>query len=308
MPLHEHGEGEAELRVVQGLRLALELSVVILVLESVGAYFSRSLSLTVDAVHNVPDIVAFALSWMAVRSAAEGATPDYTFGAHRRETFAALANAGLVMGAGVFFGFEALSNLRTGGSFAGAVDPVWLVAVALPTLLLRAVNLSVLRRSPARIRDLNLSSVLVHMASDVAITVTILVSGVVLFARPGLSWADPAAALAIAGVLVYESIPLLRGGFDILAERTPRGLSVDAITRAALEVPGVSEVHDVHVWAVCSSLVCLTAHVNVRVLTLGEAAEIVARLRHRMEGDFGIVHSTFEVEAVANAPPIASLA
>jgi cobalt-zinc-cadmium efflux system protein len=72
---------------------------------------------------------------------------------------------------------------------------------------------------------------------------------------------------------------------------------VDRITRTALEVPGVSEVHDVHVWAVCSSLICLTAHVTVQVVTLGEATEVIACLRQRMETEFGIVHSTFEIEA-----------
>jgi cobalt-zinc-cadmium efflux system protein len=297
MPTHAHGESEAEVRVLRGLQLALELSLVILLLEAVGAYFSRSLSLTVDAIHNVPDLVAFGLSWMAVRGAAEGATPNFTFGAHRLETFAALANAGLVMGAGVVFGYAALANLLTGGTFAGTVDPVWLLAVAVPTLVLRAINLSVLRGNPSRVRDLNLSSVLVHMASDIAITVAILIAGVVLLLRPSLGWIDPAAALAIAGVLVYESLPLFRGGFDVLAERTPRGLSVDRITRTALEVPGVSEVHDVHVWAVCSSLICLTAHVTVQVVTLGEATEVIACLRQRMETEFGIVHSTFEIEA-----------
>jgi cobalt-zinc-cadmium efflux system protein len=298
MPVPYHGEAEAEHRVLQGLRLAVELSLIVLVLESVGAYYSRSLSLTVDAVHNVPDILAFTLSWTAIRTSSKGATAQFTFGAHRLETFAGLANAALVLGAGGAFGYAAVANLLTGSSFAGTVDPVWLVAAAVPTLVLRSVNLTMLRRNPDRVRDLNLSSVLVHLASDLAITGALLVAGAVLIFRPGLAWADPLAALVIAGILVGESLPLFRDGWDVLTERTPRNLSVEEITRSALSIPGVAEVHDVHVWAVCSSLVCLTAHVGVRDMTLQDATGVVSQIRKRMGTEFGIVHSTFEVECL----------
>ncbi|MGD0249687.1 MAG: cation diffusion facilitator family transporter, partial [Thermoplasmata archaeon] len=216
MPVPHHGEAEAEQRVLRGLRLAVELSLVILVLESVGAFLSRSLSLTVDAVHNIPDILAFSLSWTAIRTSSKGATVTFTFGAHRLETFAGLANAALVLGTGGAFGYEALVNLRQGTPFAGAVDPVWLLAVAIPTLGLRAVNLAMLRRNPGRVRDLNLSSVIVHLASDMAIAGALLVAGTILVLRPSVWWVDPLAALAIAAVLIYESLPLFRDGWDVL--------------------------------------------------------------------------------------------
>lgn len=299
MPVPYHGEAEAEGRVLRGLRLAVELSLIILVLEAFGAFFSRSLSLTVDAVHNIPDILAFLLSWTAIRTSSKGATAKFTFGAHRLETFAGLANAALILGAGGAFGYEALINLLQGTSFAGAVDPVWLVAVAVPTLGLRAVNLSMLRGKPGRVRDLNLSSVIVHLASDVVITGALLVDGAILILRPGLSWVDPLAALVVAAILVYESLPLFRDGWDVLTERTPRNLSVEAITRSALSIDGVATIHDVHVWAVCSSLVCLTAHVEVREMTLKGATGVVSHLRNRIEDEFGIVHSTFEVECLS---------
>ncbi|HEV2231009.1 MAG TPA: cation diffusion facilitator family transporter [Thermoplasmata archaeon] len=297
MTVLRHGEGEAEQRILRGLRLAVELSVVILALEAVGALLSRSLSLTVDAVHNVPDIVAFALSWSALRGTQAGATAEFTFGKHRVEVFAGLFNGVIVLVTGVAFGYAAISALVHSALFAGAVDPTWVLVVAAPTLALRVVNLSALGRLPRPVRDLNLRSVVLHLGSDVAITVALLVAGLTLLLRPQFAWADGAAALVIAGLLVYESIPLLRGGWEVLTERTPRGLSVDGITRSALSVPGVREVHDLHVWAVCDSLVCLTAHVGVREVSMPGCMEITRQLRDRMERDFGIVHSTFELEA-----------
>jgi cobalt-zinc-cadmium efflux system protein len=296
MTVHTHGESEAEDRVLRGLLVAVELSMVILAIEATGAYFSRSLSLTVDAVHNVPDILAFLLSWTAVRASGEGAKGKLTFGAHRLETFAGLLNAVLVLGTGLVFGYEALSYLDRGGTFAGAVDPLWLLAVAVPTLCLRLVSLSQIGKIPGRVADLNLRGVVVHLASDLAITGALLVAGAVLFLQPGWGWADPGAAVVIAVILIYESIPLFRDGWDVLTEKTPRGLSLDAITATALSVPGVRGVHDVHVWSVCSSLVCLMAHVDVEELSLSESMAVVARLREQIERDYGIVHSTFEIE------------
>ncbi len=301
MTLHSHGEGESERQVLRGLRLAVELSFAILLLEAIGAYLSHSLSLTVDAVHNVPDILAFLLSWSAIRASEAGATARFTFGAHRMETFAGLFNALLVLGTGAVFGYGALVYLVRGGTFDGTVDPVWILAAAVPTLALRSVSLAVLRRIPGRVRELNLRSVILHLGSDLAITAALLVDALILLARPSLAWADTVAALGIAGVLIYEALPLLRDGWDVLTERTPRDLSVDEIVAASLTIPGVQGIHDVHVWSVCSSLVCLTAHVGVGEVSLREATHVVAELRRRMEDQFGIVHSTFEVEGPSNA-------
>ena len=291
-----HGEGEAERAVLHGLRLAVGLTAAILAIESVGAYYSHSLSLTVDAVHNVPDILAFAISWSALRSVERGASDKFTFGSHRFEVFAGLLNASLVLGTGGVFGFAAVEALLRGSTFAGPVDGLWILAAATPTLLLRAVNFVWLGRVPARARDLNLKSVLLHIASDLAITAALLVAGTILLLHPTWSAADPAAALAIAGVIVFESLPLFRDGWEVLAESTPRHLSVDAIVAAARRVPSITDVHDVHVWAVCPTLVCMTAHVQVRDMSVREGMAVVEALRATMEEEFGILHSTFEVE------------
>ena len=295
--VHAHGEREAEGRVLRGLRIAAELALVVLVVEALGAYFSRSLSLTVDAVHNVPDLVAFSVSLAALGATAKGSTGRFTFGVHRFEVFAGLLNATIVLGTGVAFGFEAVLSLRSGASFAGPVDPVWLLAAAVPTLALRGLSLSILGRIPGRVRDLNLSGVVVHMASDLAITGALLVTGVTILVRPGWGWIDDGAAIVIALILGFESVPLFREGWDVLTERTPRRLSVEEVTRAARNVAGVTDIHDVHVWSVCSTLVCMTAYIRVEEMPLREAVAVIGKLRERMEHEFGILHATFEIEA-----------
>jgi len=301
MHVHPHGEQEAEGQVLRGLRIATELALVVLVVEAVGAYLSRSLSLTVDAVHNVPDMVAFSISLAALGATAKGSRGRFTFGTHRFEVFAGLLNAALVLGTGAVFGYEALAALRSGATFAGPVDPVWLLIAAVPTLVLRGVSLTILGRIPGRVRDLNLSGVVVHMASDVAITGALLVTGVTLLVRPGWTWFDDLAAIAIAFILGFESLPLFREGWDVLTERTPRRLSVETVTNSARTVPGVTDVHDVHIWSVCSTLVCMTAFVAVEEMSLREATDVIRTLRQRMEEEFGILHATFELEPTARS-------
>lgn len=303
MPELEHGETEAETLVLTGFQWAFVFTLVVLVLEIAGAWLSRSLSLTVDAVHNVPDLLAFAVSWFALQATGRGASERFTFGVHRFEVFAGLLNAGLVLATGSVFAYEAIGSLVRAVPFAGPVDAVWLLLVAIPTFGLRATNLLLIRRVPRRTRDLNLRSVVVHLASDLAITAALMTDGALLLWRPSWTWVDAAAALVIAAILVYESLPLFRDGADVLTERTPRNLSVDAIDRAARSIPHVAAVHDLHVWAVCPTLVCMTAHVEVDEISLRDSMAVVAALRSRMAEEFGILHSVFEVEAPARAVP-----
>lgn len=297
MPLLPHGEGEAEAQVLRGLRLAVDLTVVILVIEVTGAFLSRSLALTADAVHDLPDLVAFGVSWGALRATGQGVTSESTYGAHRLEVFASLANACLILGSGLLFGDLAARAIVVRASFAGPVDAVWLLAAAVPTLGLRVANLAVLVRIPGRVRDLNLRSVVVHLASDFVITGALLVAGVVLLLRPGAGWIDDGAALAVAAVLIFGSIPLFRDSWDVLGERTPRGITVEQVVQTALSVPGVAEIHDVHVWSLCPTLVCMTAHVGVRNISMQEWSSVAKTLRARMESEYGILHATFEVES-----------
>jgi len=296
MPILAHGESEAERSVLNGLVWAVRLSTLVLVAESLGAYFSHSLALTVDAVHSIPDVIAFAISWGSLAIARRGTTPEHTFGLHRSEVLATLINGVLVLGTGIVFGYEALRELLARALFAGSVDPLWMLLAAAPTLLLRSTAAAILGRVPRRVRDLNLKSVILHLWSDVAITSAILVAGAILFLLPNEAWVDSAAALAIGGVLVWESLPLFRGSWTSLAEGIPSHLSVEMITQAARTIPEVEDLHDIHVWSVCANLICMTAHVRVSNVSVRESMEVLERLRRKMADQFGIVHAVFETE------------
>jgi len=297
-----HGESETSGRILRGLGVALGLSVAVLAIEVAGAYLSRSLSVTVDAVHSVPDVFAFAISYLSLVAAGHGPTEEHTFGSHRLEVFAAILNAFVILAAGVIFVYPALLEFLRQTSLLGPVDPAWILFAAVPTLLLRAFAAAYLGRIPRAARDLNVRSVLVHLATDVAITVALLVDALLLLLWPGHLGIDAAVALVISAILIYESIPIFRGGWDILNERTPRGISMPALIGALETTPHVREVHDVHVWSVCPTLVCMTAHVDVDEMPMSDSATVRAELRRRVERQFGIVHAVFELETERKGP------
>ncbi len=297
MPEHSHGESEAAGRILRGLVVAIVITVVALLVEAIGAVLSRSLSVTVDAVHNVPDLFAFVASYIALAATARGRTDEQTFGSHRLEVFAALLNAFVILTTGAVFAYPAVLGLLHGTTLAGPVDPVWILAAAIPTLFLRGGAAIYLGRIPRRARDLNVRSVLLHLATDVVIAATLLVDAAWLLLSPSSEWIDSAAALVIAGILVYESIPLFRGGWEVLTERVPSGISVSTVSKALGSAPHVREVHDLHVWSLCPTLVCMTAHVRVDEMSVSEGARVTEGLRRLVEEEFGIVHAVFELEA-----------
>jgi cobalt-zinc-cadmium efflux system protein len=292
-----HGEAEASRQVLRGLALTVALAVAALAIEAVGVFFSRSLALAVDAVHNLPDLLAFAVSYVSLAGTAAGATSTHSFGRHRAEVFAAILNGLIILVVGGVFAYTATVSLVQGTALAGPVNPVWILYAAVPVFVLRMVSVAYLERTPRPVRDLNVRSVILHLTSDLVITATLLVDAAILLVFPAATWVDPAAALVVAAILVYESIPILRDGWEVLTERVPRGVSLEAVKTALAEVPHVREVHDLHVWSVCPTFVCLTAHVQVDEMAVSESEDLTAALRQRVVSQFGILHSVFELEA-----------
>src|SRR5579859_4565759 len=179
-----HGEGEGSRLIERGLVVALLLSAAVLVVEGVGAFLSRSLALTVDAVHNVPDLLAFAVSYVSVVAIAKGGTDAHTFGSHRLEVFAAILNAFIILAAGVLFAYPAAVGLVRGELTFGSIDPTFLLLAALPTLVLRGAAAFVLGRVPRAARELNVRSVMIHLGTDLVIAAALIGDAVVITFAP----------------------------------------------------------------------------------------------------------------------------
>jgi cobalt-zinc-cadmium efflux system protein len=272
------------------LALGIALNVALVVAQLIFASIAHSAGLAADAGHNLVDVGALALSLVAVRLALRPPGPVRSFGNHRATVLAALANAGMV---------AAVTLLIVVGSAERLAHPVSVRAGIMVTVAALALAVNTLAALVLRDHrgDLNMRAALLHMGGDALASLAVVAAGCVLLAVPSATWLDPVSALVVAAVIAVQAVRLLRATLSVLLESTPPGLDVDALASTITDVPGVSQVHDLHVWSLSSDMRLLSAHVVMAGHPTLEAAQSVAdRVKEAVRGRFAIAHSTLELE------------
>ena len=293
-----HGAGGERPRNRRRLALTLVLVVLYMAAEVVGGVLSGSLALLADAGHMFSDAAALGLSLFAVVIAQRPPTPQRTYGYYRVEILAALANGALLGGISLFILYEAIERLGR----PVVVDGPLLLAVASGGLVVNVLGLVIL--SGGRQSNLNVRGAFLHVLSDALGSVGAIASGLLVWLY-GWHWADPAASLLIALLVVVSAYRLLRETVSVLMESAPRHLDVEAIREAMQDLEGVVEVHDLHVWTITSGMEALSGHVVVR-----EGAEPMAllrALRDDLHERFGIGHVTLQMEPEGFEEPVSHI-
>lgn len=298
-----HGEdkGLAVQRVALGrLKLALALAVSFMVAEVVGGLLANSLALLADAVHMLADAAALGLALFAALIARRPPSPRRTYGYYRAEILAALANGAALAAIATFIVVEAVRRLAN----PPEIRPALMIPVAALGLLVNLAMLAVL--SGSRNANLNLRGAWLHVVTDALGSLQAVVAGV-LIATLGWSWADPAASMAIATLVLYSAWGLLKEAVSVLMEFAPRGVDVDEVRAALLAVEGVRGLHDLHIWSISTSFVALSVHLEARE---EEHRAVLGRVREVLLQRFGIRHSTVQMEPaelpVPLRPPVVS--
>jgi cobalt-zinc-cadmium efflux system protein len=255
--------------------------------EIVGGIFGHSVALLNDAAHNLSDVPALGISWLAMRWAQRPADSEKTYGYHRTGTLAAFTNAVLLIVLALWLGYEAIERLR-------APVPVvesWMIWTSLAALAVNGgITLALLRGHS----DLNLRSILVHNFGDALSNIAIIVGAAVML-YTGRHWIDPLLGLAIGLLVLYSSIGILRESAHILLEGRPREMQVEEVARAILTVEHVKEVHDVHIWSLGGGHNALSCHARVPDMHMDECEKVLAAIQSRVK-EFGIDHSTVQLE------------
>ena len=264
---------------------AAAINAVLLVAGLAGAILFDSVALLADAGHVLSDIAAIALGLFASVIASRPARGRRTFGLHRGEILAALVNGLVLVAVAVLVLVEAVSRLSDPPDVDG-LGVLLVGALGLAGNVAATVALAGGDR-----RDLNLEGVLRHSAADALGSLGVVVAGGVVLATGWLQ-ADPVAGIVIGLLILLGSWRLVREPFDVLMEAAPAGLDVQDVGRAMIGVPGVREVHDLHVWTVTSGFPALAAHV------MTDPSEDVDEVRRRVEAvlaaRFGIEHTTLQ--------------
>jgi cobalt-zinc-cadmium efflux system protein len=271
------------------LRLALGLTVAVLLVELAGGLLSHSLALLSDAGHVLTDVFALGLAWFAIEQAKRPADPRRTYGYHRVGILAAFVNAITLIVIVLAIAFEAVRRLMSPPEVEGGL----VIATALVGIAINAFVLLTLRSHAA---NLNLRAATLHVTGDVAASVGVVIAGGVILLT-GWLYIDPLLSLAIAGLIAYGAWGIVRETVNLLMEGTPRDVDLAAITREITDADLVTGLHDLHVWALSSDELALSCHIVIDDTSLGNAEHVVRGLESQLCDHFAIGHTTIQVES-----------
>jgi cobalt-zinc-cadmium efflux system protein len=258
--------------------------------EAVYGFFANSLALLADAGHNAGDVVSLGLAWLAATLARRAPSSRFTYGLASSSILAALANAVLLAVVTGAIAWEAVLRLMRPEPAAG----VTMMAVAGVGILVNGVT--ALMFASGRKHDLNVRSAFLHMASDALVAVGVVATGAAILAT-GWQWLDPAISLVIGAVIVWGTWSLLREALALALAGVPPGVDQGGVARYLSGLPGVTEVHDLHIWGMSTTETALTAHLVRPGAALDDQlhADACAELKAR----FAIQHATLQVESGA---------
>jgi cobalt-zinc-cadmium efflux system protein len=272
------------------LAISLAMNAGLVVAQVALGLVARSTGLLADAGHNLTDVGALVLSMVAVRLALRPPSAERSFGNHRATILAALANASLI---------AVVTALIVVGSVHRLGHPEHVraglvVVVASLGLVVNGVAALVLRDGSS---DLNMRSAVLHMVGDALASLAVVLAAVTLLFVPSANWLDPVSALVVAAIIVVQASRVLRASIAVLLESTPSDVDLAHLTATMEGMPGVGEVHDLHVWSLSTEMRLLSAHM---VLTghpsLEEAQVVGERVKAAIARQFSISHSTLELE------------
>lgn len=271
----------------RALTIVLALTVGFTIVEVVAGFLTGSLAVLADAGHMLSDTFAIGLALVALTLASRPSTSRRSFGFQRAEILAAFVNGLTLVLVSGWIVWEAVQRFRNPPEILAG----WMLVVALAGLAVNAVSAMILMRSERE--SLNIEAALRHVLADLLGSAGVLVAAVVILLT-GWTVVDPIVSLVIAVLIVASAWGVLRDSTAILMEETPPGLDADAVARAIVSVPGVTSVHDLHVWRITSGFDALSAHVLVGQ---GEDCHGLRReIEQTIAGAFGITHTTLQVD------------
>lgn len=284
---HGHAHGHARAGVGRAFLIGISLNLAFVVVEAVFGVVSRSMALLADAGHNLSDVLGLALSWASMFLARRKPSARRTYGMRGTTILASLGNALVLL---FVTGGIAWESVRR---FASPV-PVGGKTMFVVALVGFAINMSsavlFLREKD---RDINVRSAFVHLASDAALALGVAISGAIMLAT-GWWWLDPVGSIALSIVILGGTWSLLKSALHLAMQGVPEHVDIDGVRSYLTALPGVCEVHDLHIWAMSTTEVALTAHL---VLPYEDCGPTFMRdVAKHLHDAFAIEHATIQLE------------
>lgn len=271
--------------------LGTALNIAFVILETVFGFLSGSLALLSDAGHNTIDVLGLLLAWGAIALGKRRPTRKRTYGMQSSTIMVALLNSLILLVVVGGITWEASHRFSQPVAVAGGT----VILVALCGVVIN--TLTALLFLTGRKHDLNVRGAFLHMAADAGVSAGVVLSGV-LVTTTGRLWIDPLVSLVVAAVILYSTFGLLRESLDMALHAVPRTIDTRAIETYLLQRPGVTAIHDLHIWAISTTETALTAHLVKPQVADDDA--LILLITHDLRERFGITHVTLQLERHAN--------
>ncbi|AND90169.1 cation diffusion facilitator family transporter [Bradyrhizobium diazoefficiens] len=291
---HDHGHGRglghahvhAPASFGKAFAIGISLNTALVVAEAVYGYIGNSTALLADAGHNLSDVLGLVVAWGAAIAARRAPSGRFTYGLRASTILAALANAVFLLVATGAIGWEAILRLREPEPVAG----VTVMVVAGIGILVNGFTAMLF--ASGRKDDINIEGAYLHMAADAAVSLGVVVSAALII-WTGWLWLDPVTSLVICAAILWSTTSLLRGSIDMSMAAAPKGTDLAAIRALLLARPGVSAIHDLHVWPISTTETALTCHL---VMPAGSGDAFLMETAQMLKASFRIGHTTLQVE------------
>ena len=266
--------------------IGIGLNIVFVVVEVIFGLLANSSALLADAGHNLSDVLGMAFAWAAAWLATIKPKGKYTYGWRKTTILVSMLNALLLFGAMAIIGWDAINKLKNPQPVGGT--QVMIVA-AIGVIINTATALLFMKGQK---NDLNIKGAFLHMAADAAVSLGVVVAGL-LINLTGYLWIDPITSFAIIAVILWGTWGLFTDSVDLALDAVPKHIDIDRVRSFLMSREGVDDIHDLHIWAMSTTRVALTAHL---VMPEGHTDFFIAELQHDIAHEFGISHTTFQIE------------
>ena len=284
---HDHGHAHAPVNYGPAFAIGVALNLAFVVVEALFGFLSGSMALVADAGHNLSDVLSLALAWGASVLARRAPSGRFTYGFKSSTILAALANAGLLLVAIGGIAFETVGRIAA----PPAVEGRTMMLVAGLGIVINGATALLFARG--RKHDINIRGAFLHMAADALVSLGVVIAGGAILLT-GARWMDPITSLVIILVIAWGTWGLLKDSVKLALHAVPDGIDEGEVRVYLASLPGVAEVHDLHIWPMSTTEAALTAHLVMPSGCPGDA--FLHELAHELEHDFAIGHTTVQVE------------
>jgi cobalt-zinc-cadmium efflux system protein len=287
---HDHSHIASHGRLENRLFITVVLNLLISVVEVVGGVLSGSLALLSDAVHNLSDGVAIIVTYVALRLSRRPRTPRYTFGLKRAELLAAIINASSLIVISFFLIREAIGRFSDPTPVTGGI----MLAVAVVGLAANLIGTMLLKKGSDG--NINIRSAYIHLLSDAVSSLAVIIGGacIILFR---ITWIDPVLTILISLYILAEGFRIVKESVDVIMMSSPANIEMTELQKELEGVPGVHNIHHVHLWRLNDADIHFEAHIEVDDIPVSRTAEIRAAIERTLLERYHINHTTLQFES-----------